>query len=471
MDRRRRNREKENRERRKRLIIASVAVVCLIFGGAFLLVKLFSPSGERVNTASGENTLSQNAQQGEQQVTQTVPFQSYGTPEESEDVTTRENRVTGAVTDAAPATASTDTADEDASDNGASDPDDTESILENMSLEEKVAQLFFITPEELTGYQLVTQCGDTTYAALNRYPVGGLIYFTGNLETPDQTRDMIDKAKAYMQRETGIPLFTGVDEEGGRVVRVAENNAFNVTRFRPMGEMAASGNADEVYNAGNAIGAYLNDLGFNLDFAPVADVITNPANTAIGDRSFGDDKDRVSEMAKAFAQGLSANDVLAVYKHFPGHGGTGEDTHDGYAFTMRTKEELLETELVPFRKAIDDGIGMIMVAHISLPALTGDDTPATLSKEIVTDLLRDEMGFEGVIITDALNMGAIANTYTAGESAVYALQAGCDMLLMPADFKTAYQAVLGAVRDGTLSGTQIDRSVLRILDLKQRIRP
>lgn len=469
MDRRRRNREKENRERRKRLIIASVAVVCLIFGSAFLLVKLFSPSGERVNTASGENALSQNASQGEQ-VTQTVPFQSYGTQEESEDVTTRENRVTGAVTDAAPATASTDTADEDASAGGTSDPDDEGSLLENMSLEEKVAQLFFITPEALTGYQQVTQCGNTTYAALKEYPVGGLIYFTGNLETPDQTRDMIGKAKEYMRRETGIPLFTGVDEEGGRVVRVAENNAFNVTRFRPMGEIAASGNADEIYNAGNAIGAYLNDLGFNIDFAPVADVITNPANTAIGDRSFGNDKDRVAEMAKAFTQGLSANDVLAVYKHFPGHGGTEADTHEGYAYSMRTKEELLENELVPFRKAIDEGIGMIMTAHISLPALTGNDIPATLSEEIVTDLLRDEMGFEGVIITDALNMGAIANTYTAGESAVYALQAGCDMLLMPSDFKTAYRAVLAAVRDGTLSETRIDRSVTRILELKKTIR-
>ena len=466
MDRRRRNREQENRERRKRLIIASAAVVCLIFGAAFLLVKLLVPSGESVNTASGGNTLSQNASQ-DTQSTQTVPFQSYGTPEESATVATRENRVTGAVTDSAASEA----ASEDTGGNGATDPDSPEQILENMTLGQKVAQLFFITPESLSGYQLVTQCGDATYAALREYPVGGLIYFSDNLETPGQTRDMIGKAKDYMQRETGIPLFTGVDEEGGQIVRVAANDAFNVTRFRPMGEIAASGNTDEIYNAGNAIGAYLNDLGFNVDFAPVADVITNPANTVIGNRSFGDDKDRVSDMAKAFAQGLNANDVLAVYKHFPGHGGTEADTHEGYAYTMRTKEELLETELVPFRKAIEDGIGMIMVAHVSLPALTGDDTPATLSTEIVTDLLRDEMGFGGVIITDALNMGAIANTYTAGESAVFALQAGCDMLLMPSDFKTAYQAVLSAVRDGTLSESQIDRSVLRILDLKQRLRP
>lgn len=465
MNRRHRNREQENRERRKRLIIASAAVVCLVFGGAFLLVKLFIPSGENVRTAAGESTLSENAGQGTQDI-QTVPFQSYGTPEDADDAATRENRVTGAVTDAGTTNASGDDSAE-----GASDAGEVEKIMEGMSVEEKVAQLFFITPEALTGYQLVTQCGDATYAALKEYPVGGLIYFSDNLETPDQTRDMIGKAKEYMQRETGIPLFTGVDEEGGRVVRIASKDAFNVTRFKPMAELAASGNTDEVYNAGNAIGAYLKDLGFNVDFAPVADVITNPANTVIGDRSFGEDRDRVSGMASAFAQGLSANDVIAVYKHFPGHGGTEADTHEGYAYTMRTKEELLENELVPFQKAVDDGAGMIMVAHISLPAVTGDDTPATLSKEIVTDLLRDEMGYDGVVITDALNMGAIANGYTAGESAVYALQAGCDILLMPSDFKTAYQAVLSAVRSGALSEERIDRSVIRILNLKQKMRP
>lgn len=340
-------------------------------------------------------------------------------------------------------------------------------IVQAMSREEKAAQLFFVTPEALTGYQHVTAAGDTTMAALQKYPVGGIVYFAQNLVDSQQTQEMLKNVQEYALRTKGIPVFLGVDEEGGRVLRIGSNDNFSVEHVSAMGELVKEQNAEDViYHSADTIGAYLSELGFNVDFAPDADVLVNADNQVIGDRSFGEDPELVADMAWIYTQGLHNNQILACYKHFPGHGGTIADSHTGAAYLDRTLEELYQTELVPFADGSKKGIDFIMVAHISDREVTGSEEPASLSPVFVTDILRGNLGYQGIIITDSLSMGAVTEHYDSGEAAVLALQAGCDMLLMPQDFQAAYQAVLDAVADDTISQERLDESVERIIGAK-----
>lgn len=342
-------------------------------------------------------------------------------------------------------------------------------VVSGMTLEEKTAQLFMITPDALTGFDGVNIAGETSKNAYSEFPVGGLIYMSKNLQDTDQTKDMLSKMNAIAQERTGLPLLLGVDEEGGSVARIASNSTFNVTNVGDMSAIGATGDSQNAYQAGVTIGSYLKNLGFNVDFAPVADVLTNPENSLIGNRSFGSDSQLVADMVTSELQGLSEQGIYGAVKHFPGHGGTSGDSHDGAVTLEKTLEEMAQTELVPFQHAIDSGASMILVAHISLPNVTGDNTPASLSSRIVTDLLRSQMGFEGVIVTDALNMGAITSSYTADQAAVAAVNAGADILLMPQDFKTAYQGLLDAVNGGTVSEERINESAARIVRLKLKM--
>ena len=339
-------------------------------------------------------------------------------------------------------------------------------VLEAMTLEEKVNQLFMITPEALTGVGTVIQAGDGTREALEEHPVGGLIYFSQNLKDPDQTRAMLENTQEYASARCGFPVFLSVDEEGGQVARVGSNPAFGVPEIGNMSDVGAGGDTQEAYKTGSTIGAYLKDLGFNMDAAPDADVLTNPANEVVKYRSFGSDPDLVSRMAAAELKGLNDQGIIGMYKHFPGHGGTTADSHEGYVYVEDNLEELKSGALVPFQDGVDNGLQVIMVSHIACPEVTGDNTPATLSRKLVTDLLREDMGFDGLVITDALNMGAITEQYSSGEAAVAALNAGADMLLMPADFQAAYEGVMSALENGELTEDRIDESVRRILEIK-----
>ena len=332
--------------------------------------------------------------------------------------------------------------------------------VEAMTLEEKVAGLFIITPEQLTGVGTAVQAGESTREALEQYPVGGLVYFAKNIQSEQQLKEMLANTASYSRH----PLFLGVDEEGGQVARVAK--ALNLDNVGPMAEIGASGDVNAAYAAGAAIASYLKEYGFNLDFAPVADVLTNPDNTVIGDRSFGSDPALVSQMVAAAVRGFQENGVNACIKHFPGHGGTAGDSHNGYAYVDDTLEELKSGAFVPFQEGIDEGIPVIMAGHISCPQVTGDDTPATMSYTLITETLRGDMGFDGIVVTDALNMGAVTEQYTSGEAALTALNAGVDLLLMPEDFQDAYQAVLQAAENGELPKARIDESVERILKVK-----
>ena len=338
--------------------------------------------------------------------------------------------------------------------------------LEEMTLEEKVAQLFIIQPEAILDVGTAVAAGDATREAIDKYPVGGFIYFGENLQSKEQTREMLHNVQAYSTERTGFPAFLSVDEEGGTVARVAGTGNFDVPDIGDMADIGAAGDVDAAKQVGEDIGSYLAELGFNLDFAPVADVLSNPENTVVRKRSFGSDPELVSDMAIAVSDGLEEKGLLSAYKHFPGHGATSADTHKGYAYTDKTLEELEACELIPFQRCIADGAKIIMAAHISVPNVTGDDTPTSLSKTMVTDILREKMGYTGLVVTDAMNMGAITEEYTSAEAAVKALQAGVDVVLMPENYQQAYQGVLDAVADGTLTEERIDESVTRILTVK-----
>jgi beta-N-acetylhexosaminidase len=333
-------------------------------------------------------------------------------------------------------------------------------LLNQMTLEEKAAQLFMVTPEAITKVSPTTAAGEATKEALKKYPVGGLIYFSQNLISRDQVSTMIGNAQSYCD----IPLFIGVDEEGGSVARVA--GKLGTTSFPSMSEIGKSGDLKKAYEVGDTIGKELKQLGFNVDFAPDADVITNPKNKVIGNRSFGTDAKLVSDMVTEVIKGLQDNQISATVKHFPGHGSTEADSHKGYARSYRTLEELRNAEFLPFEAGIEAGVDFVMVGHISTVNITGEDTPSSLSSTIITDILRGDLGYEGIVITDAMNMGAVSNNYSSDQAAVAAIEAGVDIILMPADFEEAYDAVLTAIEDKKITMERIDESVRRILRIK-----
>lgn len=307
--------------------------------------------------------------------------------------------------------------------------------IDQMTTEEKVAGLFFVTPESMM--ENVTQAvvaGSKTQEALDHYAVGGLIYFGSNIQSGEQISEML----AGTQEMSRYPLFFGVDEEGGNVARVASavNEVDNVGSAR---ELGAAGDGGQVYLAYSEIAQYLARYGFNVDFAPVADIYDGE-NSMFAERSFGTDAETVAMLASQAVMGLQDNGISACVKHFPGHGSTDADSHDGRATNDITEEALMETEVVPFQMALESNPDFIMVSHISLPGITYDYTPASMSSDIVSRILRMGLGYEGIIITDAMDMGAVTTYYTSAQAAVDAINAGCDMILKPDNFKERFHS-------------------------------
>ena len=337
-----------------------------------------------------------------------------------------------------------------------------DACISEMSLEDKVAGLFIVTPEELTGVSKAVKAGDGTKEALEKYPVGGLIYFKQNIQSEEQIKEMLANTVSMSK----YPLFLAVDEEGASVARVAD--ALGLEEADSAAEIGASGDANNAYTTYKEIGTYLAEYGFNLNFAPVADVLTDPENEAIGDRSFGSDPAVVSSMVSSSVKALEEVGITACMKHFPGQGDADGDTHEGLASSDRTIEEIKETELKPFEAGMEAGAQMIMVGHFAVPAIDEDNTPASLSKKVITDLLREEMGYNGVVITDALNMSAISEYYDSAQACIMAFKAGADMVLMPEDFEAAYEGVLAAVKDGTISEARINDSLRRVYRIKYK---
>ena len=356
-------------------------------------------------------------------------------------------------------------------------PDPIGEKVARMTLREKVGQLFCVRPEafdvalEWDSYEDLAnnslQAVTPQMLRVNReYPVGGIILFAHNIADEPQLDSLVRQLKSF----NGDPLLY-IDEEGGRVARIANNPSFRVEKFTSMGAIGKTGDPRKAYDCGKTIGAYLKRYGFDVDLAPVADVNTNPSNPVIGTRAFSPDPGIASKMVVAYLQGLKESGIAGCVKHFPGHGDTRADTHFGYAQSGKTWEEMLACELVPFKAAIGRDVPLVMTAHIACPAVTGSSVPATLSPVLLTEKLRGELGFSGVIITDGMAMGAITRQYKPGQAALMSLQAGADIILGPKNFTEAFDAVMNAVQvDSTLTEERIDESVVRILRLKERVR-
>lgn len=331
-----------------------------------------------------------------------------------------------------------------------------EELLSGMTLREKLCQLMIVRPEVLTGESPVTAAGETTRLALETYPVGGLIYSVDNLVTQEQTREMITNTQSYSK----LPLFISADEEGGNVGRLMYK--LGTTWVNSMYSYKDQG-ADTAYANAKTIGTDMVSCLFNTDFAPVADVWTNPENTVIGDRAYSDDFEQAAELVASAVRGFTDAGVICCLKHFPGHGDTSTDTHEGAAVVSKSLDELRAGEFLPFVSGIEAGADMVMIGHITVTSV--DPEPATISKAIITDVLRGELGWDGVVISDSLDMGALAG-YDNGEVCVKFLEAGGDILLGIPDIETALTALEAAVTDGRLTESRIDESVQRVLELK-----
>ena len=329
-----------------------------------------------------------------------------------------------------------------------------ERLLAEMDREEKAWQMLIVSPQQVTG---AASTGNSTLWASGfaARGAGGVVFDGENMTSEAELRGMLAAA-----RMTGklAPLLC-VDEEGGTVARLAYNLGA-VTKFKPMFTYRDMG-AETAYANARTIGSEVADFGFNVDFAPVADVWTNPDNTVIGRRAYSDDPEEAAELVSAAVRGFHDGGVGCVLKHFPGHGDTAEDSHLGAAYCARTAEELARCELMPFIAGIEAGADMVMIGHITLPALDPDH-PATLSRAVVTGLLREQLGFDGVVLTDAMGMGALAGAAESeARAAVLAVEAGCDLILGAEDPDAVVRALLDGVDEARL-----DESVRRILRLK-----
>ncbi|MEU6407245.1 glycoside hydrolase family 3 protein [Microbispora sp. NPDC046933] len=346
-----------------------------------------------------------------------------------------------------------------------------ERTLAAMSLRDKVAQLFTIVvwgqKAGAASNENEARYGVGTPAqVVEKFRPGGVILFdwAGNVSGADQVAALTTGLREAAARSGEAPLMIGVDQENGLVSRLKPL----VTRFPGASQIGATGKTANARDVARATGEELRDLGISLDFAPVADVNINPRNPVIGPRAYGSDPGKVAEMVGAAVDGFHAAGVASVAKHFPGHGDTSVDSHTGLPVITHSKTQWRELDAPPFRAAIEHGVDAIMSAHVVMPRLDPSGDPATLSHRILTGLLREELGFDGVISTDALDMAGVRKKYGDAEVAVRAVLAGADMLLMPPNLPKAYDAVLDAVKSGRITERRIDESVLRILRLKDK---
>lgn len=334
-----------------------------------------------------------------------------------------------------------------------------ETVLSGMTLHEKICQMFIVAPEALVNVSPVTVAGEEMRTALEHCPVGGLFFNRTNFIYREQVSDMLTN----VQSDSAIPLFLTCDEEGGRVNRLM--STVGTTYIGPMLNYKDEG-VETAFSNACTIGSDMSALGFNLDLAPVADVWSNPSNEVIGDRAYSDNFQQAAELIPATVEGFHAGGVACTLKHFPGHGDTSTDSHDGAVYIGKTLEELRRNELLPFQAGIRAGADIVMVGHLIVETI--DSEPAPFSYAIVTTLLRDEMGFSGVVMTDSLQMQAMTDYYSSGETVVNAVQAGVDLLLCPPDLPEAVTALETAVENHTITEERIDESVLRILYLKAK---
>ena len=335
-----------------------------------------------------------------------------------------------------------------------SEPSATDKIqekLDKMTLDEKVSQM--IIPQ---APQAILP--KATIEKLQTAPYGGYILMGDNYQTLLKTREFVEELQSLAK----TPLIITTDEEGGSVQRLQSVTDRQATDIPFMYQIGQTGDVSKAQTTGRVLAEELRTVGVNVDLAPDADVYSNPSNTVIGQRSFSSDPEIVAEMALALAAGLEENGIMAVFKHFPGHGNTTIDSHSALPIIEATREELEASDVIPFRNAISNNAKIIMTGHSALPNITGDNTPASLSQKLTTDLLRNELGFNGLIMTDGLNMGALTSNYEPAEIYQMAVEAGADLLLLPTDPELAVQTIKEKI-----SESRINESVYRILSFKE----
>lgn len=370
--------------------------------------------------------------------------------------------------------------------NSGGDSEAIKDIIDKMTLEQKVAQLFVVSPETLTGVDSVQYAGDMTYQALQDYPVGGIVFAKDNIDSSSQFGTMTDNLQSYSEDISGLPLFLAAAEEGGSASVLGNNDnldeyyensysddgsdyssssANSVHSGAPsMSEIGRKDDSTNAYEAGKSIGSLMSAYGLNLDLAPVADVLSGNS-TGIGNRTFGTDAQTVSDMALEVIRGIQEEDVNAAMKYFPGYGAASSNM-SGFPVINSSLDELKKKEFLPYSNAIAQGMDFVMVGHISVPNVTGDDTPASLSEKMISEVLRKDLGFKGIVMTDYLNDKTIVKNYGAADAAVKAIQAGADLLLEPDDLEAAYEGVLKAVKKGDITEDRLDESIYRILRVK-----
>ena len=370
--------------------------------------------------------------------------------------------------------------------NSGGDSEAIKAIIDKMTLEQKVAQLFVVSPETLTGVDSVQYAGDMTYQALQDYPVGGIVFAKDNIDSSSQFGTMTDNLQSYSEEISGLPLFLAAAEEGGSASVLGNNDnldeyyensysddgsdyssssANSVHSGAPsMSEIGRKDDSTNAYEAGKSIGSLMSAYGLNLDLAPVADVLSGNS-TGIGNRTFGTDAQTVSDMALEVIRGIQEEDVNAAMKYFPGYGAASSNM-SGFPVINSSLDELKKKEFLPYSNAIAQGMDFVMVGHISVPNVTGDDTPASLSEKMISEVLRKDLEFKGIVMTDYLNDKTIVKNYGAADAAVKAIQAGADLLLEPDDLEAAYEGVLKAVKKGDIIEDRLDESIYRILRVK-----
>ena len=327
-------------------------------------------------------------------------------------------------------------------------------ILDNLSLEEKIAQMLII-------YHPSNEYDEKIKSIIKELKPGGFILMNNNISTYDKTLNLVTS----MQNDSEIPMIIAIDQEGGSVQRLKSISDVEVTDIPYMYYLGQTNNKDLAYSVGKIMAEQLRTIGVNLTFAPVMDIYTNINNTVIGKRSFGSDVETVYNMATALKKGIEDNGINTCIKHFPGHGATETDSHISLPIVNKTIEELETSDLIPFTKSIKN-TNMIMIGHIALPNITRDNTPSSISKEIITSLLKEKYNYQGLVVTDALNMKALTNNYTYKQIYIMAINAGVDLLLMPNDPQKAIDYIKEAIINKEIDENTINESVYKILKYK-----
>ncbi|MFC4058088.1 glycoside hydrolase family 3 N-terminal domain-containing protein [Planomonospora corallina] len=369
-------------------------------------------------------------------------------------------------TGAAPAASRTPAASAEPSRTPAPGDPAVETVLAEMSVEEKVGQLFMpvvygAAADTVSGENRARFGVGTPAEVIAKYRPGGVILFPW-ADNVKSVRQVVALTNGLQKASPQVPLLIGADQENGQISRLAPL----VTELPGAKTIGSTGDPALARRAAKVTGTELRALGVNLDFAPVADVNVNPRNPVIGPRAYGSDPAKVAPMVAAAVRGFHDAGVAATAKHFPGHGDTDVDSHTGLPVITHSRSQWAKLDAPPFAAAIEEGVDAIMSAHVVMPELDPSGDPATLSKPILTGLLREKLGFDGVVTTDALNMAGVREKYGDGEVAVRSVLAGADLLLMPPDHGEAYEAVLKAVRSGRISAERLDASVRRLLTLK-----